>query len=117
MPLFPFRFHGDRKEIKPHRDTIGRNQQRQQGEVMTVLKIVSDPYNKQVTFYVREETKNQWSEITEQNHPNGRLLQDKIVHGFFPFQVQQTSFTTSTTLATVPSTSNFMARMMSTRTF
>ncbi len=56
---------------------------------MTVLKIVSDPYNKQVTFYVREETKNQWSEITEQNHPNGRLLQDKIVHGFFPFQVQK----------------------------
>lgn len=56
---------------------------------MAELKIVSDPYNKQVTFYFLDEAKNQWNEITEKDNPNGRLVQEKIRHGFFPFQVQK----------------------------
>lgn len=55
---------------------------------MSVIKIISNPYQKKVTFQ-RMEDNGEWVAIDYKNNPNSKLLQKELTGGFFPFYVKK----------------------------
>ena len=53
---------------------------------MTKVKIISNPYQKKVSFQSFDETMNEWVDL---NDENATLLKSKYVNGFFPFYVKE----------------------------
>ena len=56
--------------------------------VMTSIKIISNPYLRQITFQKQHED-SEWENITINTDPNSKLLNDEIRTGFFPFIVKK----------------------------
>ena len=55
---------------------------------MAKIKIVSNPYNQEISYFKWNVISESWSEINYENNPNSKLLNDKYVKGFFPFYVK-----------------------------
>lgn len=56
---------------------------------MAMIKIISNPYDKDIQFYVFDKENDDWSKIDTVNYPNSRLLKTDISKGFFPFVVKK----------------------------
>lgn len=56
---------------------------------MTQIKIISNPYEKQITYQRHDEASDEWENITESADYSGKLKADKLIHGFFPFVVKE----------------------------
>lgn len=56
---------------------------------MTKIKIVSNPYQKMISYYIYDEADKDWVNITESEGYTGRLKAEKLIHGFFPFIVKE----------------------------
>lgn len=54
--------------------------------VATKVRIVSDPYKSETTFQLWD---NGWTPIDVTTDPNSMLLNDDLVHGFFPFKADE----------------------------
>ena len=55
---------------------------------MPIIKIISNPYQKNISFKRFDEAAQLWIDITIENYPNSKLLRDKLIKGFFPFKVK-----------------------------
>ncbi len=55
---------------------------------MLKIKITSNPYKREISFYKNFDEEG-WSPVTLETDPNGKLLREDIVRGFFPFIVRQ----------------------------
>lgn len=55
---------------------------------MITIKIISNPYKKEVQFQYYKEGSG-WVDINYLNHPNSKLLQKTFTEGFFPFYVEK----------------------------
>ncbi|MGT2895062.1 dynamin family protein [Streptococcus entericus] len=56
---------------------------------MVQLKIISHPYEKQITFQKWEEEQQVWENITYQQNSNSQLISEQIKTAFFPFKVRE----------------------------
>ncbi|MBD5149396.1 MAG: hypothetical protein HDT18_03265 [Oscillibacter sp.] len=56
---------------------------------MVKIKIVSNPYQKETTFQIWEESSEQWRAIDAEHDADSRLLCDELCVGFFPFKAKQ----------------------------
>jgi hypothetical protein len=56
---------------------------------MARIKLVSNPYQKKIQFYIWSQKQNEWIEINAQNNPSSKLIRTKLVQGFFPFKVKE----------------------------
>lgn len=56
---------------------------------MTKIKIISNPYQKMISYQVYDETYKEWVNITENDDYAGKLKAEKLIHGFFPFIVRE----------------------------
>lgn len=56
---------------------------------MATIKIISNPYIKEVSFERLSDDTSDWEKIDSINNPNSRLLRKEITNGFFPFHVKQ----------------------------
>ena len=54
---------------------------------MTTIKIISDPYKRNVEFEILNDTANEWERINYQNNPDSRLITETIRKSFFPYKV------------------------------
>lgn len=52
---------------------------------MTTVKIISNPYDKKITYQRKNETSGEWIDIDYDKNPNSVLLKDEFTKGFFPF--------------------------------
>lgn len=56
---------------------------------MSSIRIISNPYKKDVLFEKWSETLQEWTTIDYGNNPNSKLVRDELRHGFFPFRASQ----------------------------
>ena len=56
---------------------------------MTTIKIISNPYQKEVCFQRMEEENGEWINIDYTNNPNSGLISKELSSGFFPFRAKQ----------------------------
>ena len=56
---------------------------------MTTIKIISNPYKKDIRYQRLEEASGNWVDINYEKNPNSKLLSKELVGGFFPFKVKQ----------------------------
>ena len=50
---------------------------------MTKIKIISNPYQKEITFKKWDEQTRVWKGISYDNNLNSKLISDKLVHSFW----------------------------------
>ena len=55
---------------------------------MVTLKIISNPYKKEIRFKKKSDD-GTWIDINFENNPNSKLLRKDIAEGFFPFKAKQ----------------------------
>lgn len=55
---------------------------------MVTVKIISNPYKKEVRFERLSDDASEWIPIDLANNPNSKLLREKETRGFFPFYVK-----------------------------
>ena len=55
---------------------------------MATIKIISNPYQKKITFQRYNDYSNTWTDINIDNDSNSPLLRDNLVSSFFPFKVK-----------------------------
>lgn len=56
---------------------------------MTKIKIISNPYLKQIIYYIYDDAENQWKNIIENHDYTGKLQSEKMTQGFFPFIAEE----------------------------
>lgn len=56
---------------------------------MTKIKIISNPYEKKTSYQSWDNTDMMWKDINFENNSNSKLLNHKLVNGFFPFRVKE----------------------------
>lgn len=56
---------------------------------MSTIKIISNPYAKEIKFQKFESSINSWQEIDYEHNENSRLLKQELIKGFFPFIVKE----------------------------
>ena len=56
---------------------------------MAKIKIISNPYQKEVLFQRWNEETEEWVKIDYSDNPNSKLLKKEIIEGFFPFRAKQ----------------------------
>nr|MCR5295221.1 dynamin family protein [Lachnospiraceae bacterium] len=56
---------------------------------MVKIKIISNPYQKEVRYQKWVEERNEWDEINYANNRNSRLLNTELTQGFFPFKAKK----------------------------
>lgn len=56
---------------------------------MTKIKIISNPYAKQIDYQIFDESENAWENIVDNEAYTGKLRAEKLLHGFFPFVVKE----------------------------
>lgn len=56
---------------------------------MTKIKIISNPYAKQIDYQIFDESENTWEDIAGNAEYSGKLKAEKLIHGFFPFVVKE----------------------------
>lgn len=54
---------------------------------MTTIRIISDPYKRDVVFDTINNTTNEWERVNFQNNPDSRLITEDIQKSFFPYKV------------------------------
>ncbi len=52
---------------------------------MSTIKIISDPYQRQIEYMTKSEAQDNWIEINYENNPNSNLNREEYHSGFFPF--------------------------------
>lgn len=52
------------------------------------IKIISNPYQKKIAYQSWNEANQEWKDINRQTNGNSKLLNEKLVCGFFPFKVK-----------------------------
>ena len=52
---------------------------------MGSIKIISDPYTKQIHYLRKSEDQDNWIEINYENNPDSKLVSEECQNGFFPF--------------------------------
>ena len=55
---------------------------------MARIKIVSNPYNREILYSSYNETLNDWEDISN-NNPNSRLREDETGRSFLPFKIKE----------------------------
>lgn len=56
---------------------------------MTKIKIVSNPYKKEIRYQKWNAESNQWIDINSDNSKNSKLLKSELTGGFFPFKAME----------------------------
>ena len=56
---------------------------------MVKIKIVSNPYDKNITYYRWDEAQNEWQIINYENNGNSLLISDDLTTNFFPFKANK----------------------------
>lgn len=56
---------------------------------MTAVKIISNPYKKNIAYERQNAFSKEWIPITEESNPNSSLVSYDLSHGFFPFYVDK----------------------------
>ena len=56
---------------------------------MAQIKIISNPYEKKISYARYDEIEDKWIDIDAINNENSKLIQDKLTSGFFPFNVKE----------------------------
>ena len=56
---------------------------------MSTVKIISNPYKKDIRYQRLSEDTKQWIDITYEHNPNSKLLSNELSKGFFPFRAKQ----------------------------
>lgn len=56
---------------------------------MAELKIISNPYKKEIKYQQWNESNGEWIDITRATHPTSALLNEELTKSFFPFKVKQ----------------------------
>ncbi len=56
---------------------------------MCKLKIISNPYKKDIQFQTFDKMNNEWITLNHEENTNSKLLSNEIVTGFFPFKVKK----------------------------
>lgn len=56
---------------------------------MTKIKIISNPYEKLIQYFIYDASEDEWIDIAKNNGYTGKLKADKLIHGFFPFVVEE----------------------------
>ncbi len=56
---------------------------------MTKIKIISNPYQKKISYQSWQEASSQWKDINYENNSNSKLLNEKLINSFFPFKVKE----------------------------
>ncbi len=52
---------------------------------MGSIKIISDPYTKQIKYLRKNENQDNWIDINYENNPDSKLVSEECQNGFFPF--------------------------------
>ena len=55
---------------------------------MSRIKIVSNPYNREISYYIFDESSNCWEDIREKNQLS-RLREDESERAFLPFKIKE----------------------------
>ena len=55
---------------------------------MTTIKIISDPYKRNIDFEVFNDTTEEWEQINYQNNPDSGLLSEEVKKNFFPYKAK-----------------------------
>lgn len=56
---------------------------------MSIIRIISNPYIKEIRFQKYENSSDSWQEINYENNANSKLLKQELISGFFPFNVKE----------------------------
>ena len=56
---------------------------------MTKIKIISNPYKKEIKYQNWNERTSSWEDITVESDPNSKLVSKEFKDGFFPFKVKK----------------------------
>lgn len=56
---------------------------------MPTVKIISNPYKKEICYQKWSDEKQDWTSIDASTAKNSKLLGDELSHGFFPFRAKQ----------------------------
>lgn len=56
---------------------------------MEKIKIISNPYKKEIKFQNWNDENNCWTTINKEEHGNSKLISQEITTGFFPFKVKK----------------------------
>ena len=56
---------------------------------MPAIKIISDPYHKNISFFRHDEASESWIEINRVINKNSELIKDEYKTGFFPFIAEE----------------------------
>lgn len=56
---------------------------------MAKIKIISNPYKKEIIYQKWSDVYKSWIDIDVANSKNSKLLSDELTHGFFPFRAKQ----------------------------
>ena len=56
---------------------------------MSTIKIISNPYAKDIRFQKFDSSTNSWQEIDYEHNENSKLLKQELIKGFFPFNVKE----------------------------
>ena len=56
---------------------------------MPAIKIISDPYHKNISFFRHDDTEESWIEINRVFNKNSELIKDEYKTGFFPFIAEE----------------------------
>lgn len=56
---------------------------------MVKIKVISNPYRKELTYQKWETSTEEWKEISYAENKNSQLMKDKLVKGFFPFHMEE----------------------------
>lgn len=56
---------------------------------MTSVKIISNPYDRKITYQRKNDTSGEWIPVDYANNPNSILLSSAMTDSFFPFNVDK----------------------------
>ena len=65
------------------------NSNYERNPIMTAIKIISDPYKRDVHFETINNTTNEWEHVNYQNNPGSQLITEDIQNCFFPFKANE----------------------------
>lgn len=56
---------------------------------MSTIKIISNPYAKEIKFQKYDNNNDSWQDIDYEHNENSKLLRQELIKGFFPFNVKE----------------------------
>ena len=59
------------------------------GIIMSTIKIISNPYAKEIKFQKYDSNSDSWQNIDYEHNENSKLLRQELIKGFFPFNVKE----------------------------